>query len=90
MSPYFRPKCWSVGRPCSCDWTSGPLEAIPCNMNDKTNVRDLNSMFERLLDALETGLDLASRADRDDQLAEIADHLALAVRLATDALAGRG
>lgn len=59
-------------------------------MNDQTNVRGLNPMFERLLDVLETGLNLASRADRDDRLAEIGEHLALAMRLSTDALAGRG
>ncbi len=90
ISPYFRPKFWSACRPFICDWTSGPPEANLGNMNDKTNVRDLNPMFERLLDALETGLDLASRADRDDRLAEIGEHLALAMRLSTDALAGRG
>lgn len=59
-------------------------------MNAQVDARDLTPMFERLLEALETALDLASRADRDDRLAEIADHLAFAVRLATDALAGRG
>ena len=90
MSPYFWPKCRSVWRPFSCDWNSGSPKATPGNMNDQTNDRDLNLKFERLLDALKTGLDLASRADRDDRLAEIGEHLPLAMRLTTDALAGRG
>jgi hypothetical protein len=59
-------------------------------MNAQVDARDLTPMFERLLEALETALDLASRADRDDRLTEIADHLGLAVQLATDAIADRG
>jgi hypothetical protein len=43
-------------------------------MNAQVDARDLTPMFERLLEALETALDLASRADRDDRLTEIADH----------------
>ena len=59
-------------------------------MNAQVDTRDLTPMFERLLEALEAALDLASRAESDHRLAEIADHLGLAVQLATDALAGRG
>lgn len=59
-------------------------------MSAQVDTRDLTPLFERLLEALETALDLASRADRDDRLAEIANHLAPAVQLATDALAGCG
>lgn len=50
---------------------------------------DLDPMFERLLDALEAAIDLASLADRNDRFSEIAAHWDTAARLTTVALAAR-
>ena len=50
---------------------------------------DLDGMFGRLLDELEAALDLASRPDRTERLAEIAGHCAKAAQLTSNTLAGR-
>jgi len=47
----------------------------------------LDPLFERLLETLETALDLASRTDRSARLAEIAVLCATASSLAAKALA---